>query len=117
MADMTEREAIEWLEKGKKYLRAINRDSISPMTAIDMAISALSAQIPRLLSLDEAKSAINGTPVWKEYEWYVPDVAIEEVQTQQIWCTYGSTWRWWIGGKPTAEQMAATPWTYGKQEV
>jgi hypothetical protein len=138
MADMTAREAIAELEDSiasdeYETNRLKTTDSWdtradvkifgyeSAIAAKRMAISALSAQIPRVLNLEEVGEWLDKErPILLQlrkvdgYEWHGKGYTIYKAAERfdEYGCTdayYGETWRCW-NGKPTAEQMAATPW-------
>ena len=84
--------------------------------AIDMAITALQAQVPHVLEPDEIYKV--KTPfVWSEWrnrraEWMNPVWIINNVLHKSCHsCVqdYGSEFRCW-SGEATTDQMAATPW-------
>lgn len=112
--NMTAQEAIKWLERNKKYLRAINRDSAGLIIAIDMAIEAMRASEPRVMQKDELYAIKEPTPVWVEHKTHT------SINSWRIWGFIANPgwpgeWRCWTHD-PTAEQMQATPWKESETE-
>lgn len=133
---MTHEEAIKWLKmqsrkpvKWNDYSeenRVIREEAERRLKeAYNMAIDALKAQGPRVMTLEEVKelhpeddvyieriSSITGvhyiyaTTVWRVVSksiMFCPDNAT-------LWFSeYGETWRCWTG-RPTDAQMEATKW-------
>lgn len=125
---MTEREAIEILGELKKcYLGAI-------VNAIDMAIEAVKAQEPRVMTLEEVAALPDGSIVWLE-DNDKPDVIVgllrdvlltandhivvvihfATVRNQFLEVVtamaedYGIRWRCWTS-RPDQATREATPW-------
>ena len=116
---MTKHKAIELLEEIKK-LNDIMFAYQAYNDALNMAIEALKAQEPRVMSLEEMPYAVFG---WMEAseqlvpcvleDVYVDDTvgfaSIEDGHDYMCASDYGKTWRVWTS-RPTDEQREATPW-------
>ena len=105
---MTNREAIEILDELKKcYLGGI-------VDAIDMAIEAVKAQKPRVMTLEEYEAWID-TPFTERNPVFHEERTKRGTVTcwvNTVVCTlreYGKNDRCWTS-KPTDEQREATPW-------
>lgn len=133
---MTNREAIQELAGMYRVVVTDNLTSTieaeDKNTAIDMAIAALEAQEPRVLTLEEVRGTLK-QPIWKEVcsshkYLYTGWVLAYDIQTGQgitgtrlgmaepsgriVWYRledYGTKWRCWTS-RPTEEQRRDTPW-------
>ena len=117
--NMTAREAIERLNDLAEHLQ----DTWNPpyIDAIDMAVAALEAQIPRVLTLNEVIEYLdNANPVALQivkmggFVWCGNGDEIYCSLSRVCKCddidkNYGVKWRCW-NVKPTAEQTQNTPW-------
>ena len=125
---MTHEDVISWLE----YLSDDARSKAGGLVptnieiACCMAIEALKAQEPRVMTVEEVLALPEDTPIyiencdgpngWDVYAGITKD-ADNDVVTGAIWATceywsqdeYGETWRCWTS-RPTDEQMEAIPW-------
>lgn len=96
--------------------------------ALTKAIEALTEQEPRVLTLDEARTALhNDTVIWVEvnggqifagvrmdgadYFTVQDDSVIDVTDLDDAKCAnkYGMAWRFW-SSRPTDEQRRETPW-------
>jgi hypothetical protein len=119
---MTKQEAI----KAISHYLTIRPDDTYFMPALRVALAAIEASIPRVLTLEEVIQHLDqNKPVllqvrkWQNAQWYgngdqISNVLFPALGTLYIDPLYGLEWRCW-NAMPTAEQMAATPWT--KQEA
>lgn len=117
---MTNREAIEILGELKKcYLGGI-------VDAIDMAIEAVKAQEPMVMTLEEVRALDNDTPIyiqhksgecgWDIYRGIEDDITCDIV-TGSLWAEgeywyqkeYGKSFVCWTF-RPTDEQREKEPW-------
>jgi hypothetical protein len=112
-SNMPEWEAIKQLET-----LAENCYYPRDVVAIWTAIAALTAQVPRVLLLEEKQNLSPNAPAW--LEWKRTGLStICELQNLQPYVFdddyYLIKVRAWIGNKPTAEQMHAEPWKKGEE--
>jgi hypothetical protein len=124
---MTEREAAIKRLEGIKDIYVMEashpyapnaQGTLEDIAALDMALDALTAQAPRVLTLQTAGDTVHHRDpvlVWIErrkqgdispYVFYWRGTLPKK---------YGTEYRYWIGGKPTAEQMSAEPWKKGEE--
>jgi hypothetical protein len=84
------------------------------LEALKMGVRALHSTEPRVLTLEEARSIDQTTPVWSEAKCIngkLEDVCeLWRCVPEDDWPQYGTSIRIWAGAKPTHEQMTATPW-------
>ena len=123
---MTREEAIEILDEVKMVDDSIYGYYSAYMYALDMAIAALKAQVPRVMTLEKLQkiASIRDGAVWLEagaglmpafMEFATKDitffVAVPLVGYRQFFENdwYGKSWRCW-DKKPTDAQREATPW-------
>lgn len=78
--------------------------------AMDAAIDALQSSIPHVITLEEARKLEPHTPVWVEYRNYSRGNEILMGDSTYIKQCYAVGDRIWIGGWPSPELRAATPW-------
>ena len=120
---MTLEEAIEILEEVKAFDDSMYAYNPAYSEAIDLAIEALKAQQPRVMTMEEVRSLDKDAVVWYEHEGVFrqprPRV-VEFVLDEHITFTdcdnwsvpvdgYGERWRLWTS-RPTDEKREATPW-------
>jgi hypothetical protein len=123
---MTEREAMENIGDIKNLLRTILAPPIADAAdkTLDMAIAALTAQVPRVLEQWEEQDYFtnddNPPVLYAEYRcdpngWITGKAYFGCIA--RMYRSHGKDWRLW-SHKPTAEQMAAEPWKreYSEQE-
>ena len=119
---MTRKDAIEILEEVKTIDDSMFTYSQAYNDALDMAIEALKAQEPMVMTATEAYTADS---VYIEFDGVItPAIRTTNERdghresyfaTQQLggdwmrWDDYGITWRCWTS-RPTDEQKEATPW-------
>jgi hypothetical protein len=128
---MTPQEAIEIITESIRQTRIILSDpnlffsstqrgkgianSEKELEAKKMAVAALEASIPRVLTLEEARALEPHTPTWTEYEHggaiygvylHLITQSIARVESVTSRGRRARIWSAW----PTDEQRAATPW-------
>jgi len=111
---MTHREAIERLSNLYRVV-AVNgigeyNSDVRHNMAIDLAIEALKAQEPRLMTLEEYRAMAERPlderdPLWEEWR----SVDSRWVMPAPGYGGYGTSWRCWTS-RPTDEQRAAEAW-------
>ena len=131
---MTREEAVEILEEVKTLDDSMFAYSQAYNDALDMAIEALKAQEPRVMTWQEViGAAIECKPLYIEVKdsvdkepgddrcamvtQYKDSITNGIIRAMSSYITsealfkdwYGKTWRCWTS-RPTAEQMEATPW-------
>lgn len=111
---MTKREAVEILEEVRTLDDSMFAYSQAYNDALDMAIEALKAQEPRVMTLEEYEA-------WTDLPFIERDPVFHEGRTKRgtvtCWvntmvCSvheYGNNDRCWTS-RPTDEQMEETPW-------
>ena len=127
--EMTKHEAIEILEEVKTLDDTMFAYSQAYNDALDMAIEALKAQEPRVMTLSDVCNLKESTPVWLEdidkkdvicglfikdfgdtkclgfsipYKWYFKRITADYID-------YGIRWRCW-DKEPTDAQREAVKW-------
>ena len=124
---MTHEDVISWLEYLSDDARS-KADGLVPTNieiACSMAIDALKAQEPRVMTLgqvrDEADymylekhsktgSDLYGCAIRGDFDVYGIELLMSEYDTaRERWSDYGKTWRCWTS-RPDQATREATPW-------
>ena len=117
---MTKHEAVEILEEIKTLDDSMFAYSQAYNDALEMAIEALKAQEPKVMTPDEVRTwisvpRIDREPIWVETEnsvnaWIVSDEYWDmQIDVNLSSDLYGKTWRCWTS-RPSKEEMEATSW-------
>ena len=120
---MTKHEAVEILEEVKTLDDSMFTYSQAYNDALDMAIDALKAQEPRVMTLEEASNST--VPMWFEKSGdecgWITGIDCSPIQATTIgqvdgddWYNlpitdYGRLWRCWTS-RPDEKRMAETSW-------
>lgn len=107
---MTIQDASGKLFNIKQFIENSEWFDSDDVDAIDMAWDALCNSSPMVLTLEEAKN-LGYEHIWVEYNSCCLQPQMSNISDWEGYKTYyGTDYRWWMGNKPTDEQMKNTPW-------